>query len=237
MTVVILLAVVVVAVTSAVHGAVGFGMNLLAVPILVVLDPALVPGPAVAAGLVLSALVAARERAVVDRRLGWAALGLLPGTAMALVLLGLVPAGSLAAPLGALVLVAVVISAIRLRLTPTTTTLAVAGVASGFLATAGSIGGPPLALVYANTPGAQVRSNLSGFFVITGAVSLTALSIAGHFGVRELQLSLLLLPGVLLGYAASGPLRPWSDRGHTRSAVLLLSALAGMAAIAEGLLR
>src|SRR3954453_5598740 len=152
---VLVVAVVVIAVTSAVHGAVGFGMNLLAVPVLVVLDPTFVPGPAVAAGLVLSVLVAGREREPLDRRLGWAFLGLVPGTLLALWLLALVPAESLAAPMGVLVLVAVVVSAIRVRLSPTRRTLAVAGVASGFLATAGSIagaagstGGPPMALVY-----------------------------------------------------------------------------------------
>src|SRR3954451_11684240 len=83
----VVVAVLVVALTSAVHGAVGFGMNLLAVPVLVVLDPRFVPGPAVAAGLVLSVLVAAREGTVWERRLGWAVLGLLPGTALALLLL------------------------------------------------------------------------------------------------------------------------------------------------------
>src|SRR3954447_22305799 len=112
-------AVVLVAVTSAVQGAVGFGMNLLAVPVLVVLDPTFVPGPAVAAGLVLSLLVAGREREPLDRRLGWAFLGLVPGPLLALWLLALVPVESLAAPMGALVLVAVVVSAIRVRLSPT----------------------------------------------------------------------------------------------------------------------
>jgi hypothetical protein len=215
---------------------VGFGMNLLAVPVLVVLDPTLVPGPAVALGLVLSALVAARERAPLDLRLGWAVVGLLPGTALALVLLALVPSDSLSAPLGAFVLVAVALSAVRLHLSPTRSALLIAGLVSGFLATAGSIGGPPLALVYARSPGAQLRSNLSTFFVVTALVSLGALVIFGHFGVHELKVSALLLPGVLVGFLASGLLRPLVDRGHTRAAVLWLSALAGVGAIAEGLL-
>src|SRR4051812_20106667 len=166
-----------VAVTSAVQGAVGFGMNLLAVPVLVVLDPLLVPGPAVAAGLVLSVLVAVRERTPMDRRLGWALVGLLPGTLLALALLAAVPSDDLAVPLGVLVLVAVGLSAVRLELSPTPTPLGVAGLASGFLATAGSIGGPPLALVYARSPGARLRSNLSTFFVVTAAVALVALAL------------------------------------------------------------
>lgn len=233
---VVLVASVVVVLTSAVHAAVGFGMNLLAVPVLVVLDAALVPGPAIAAGLVLSVLVMARERAPVDVRLGWAVLGLLPGTFAAVLLLDVVPKSRLAVPMGLMVLLAVAISASRLRLSPTPTTLTVAGGASGFLATAGSIGGPPLALVYADSHGSRIRSNLSGFFIVTGVVSLTALAFSGHFGAREVQLSLLLLPGVVLGWAASGRLRPWVDKGRTRPAILALSALAAVGAIAEGLL-
>jgi uncharacterized protein len=232
---ILLVALVVVTITSAMHGAVGFGMNLLAVPVLVVLDPAFVPGPALAMGLVLSGLVAARERVPLDRRLGWAVAGLLPGTAAALLLLSWVPSGSLAAPLGACVLLAVLLSAVGVQLSPHRFTLAAAGVASGFLATAASIGGPPLALVYSHSGGRRLRANLSGFFVVTAVVSMAALALAGHFGAHELRLSLALLPGVLLGYVASGALRPSIDGGNAHTAVLVLSALAGLGAIAEGL--
>lgn len=230
------LAVLVVAVTAAVHGAVGFGMNLLAIPVLVVLEPAFVPAPAVAAGLVLSVLVAARERTPWDRRLGWAVAGLFPGTAVALLVLAAVSTDDLAAPLGGLVLLAVLLSAVRLRLRPTPPALVTAGVASGFLSTAGSIGGPPMALVYADSAGPAVRTNLSSFFVVTAVVSLGALGATGHVGERELALSAALLPGVVVGFLASGPLRPWVDRGRTRPAVLWLSALAGLGAVADGLL-
>lgn len=231
---VVVLACVVVAMSSAVHGAVGFGMNLLAVPVLAVLDPTFVPGPAIAAGLVLSVLIAARERTPMDRALGWAVLGLLPGTALALAVLGAVPADALTAPIGVLVLVAVVLSATRWTLAPTGPALAAAGVASGFLATAGAIGGPPLALVYARTAGPRLRSNLSVFFVVTAVVSLVALLVSGHFAADELQASALLVPAVLVGFLASGPLRPLIDRGRARPAVLALSGLAGLVAVVEG---
>ena len=231
---VVLLALIVVTLTSAIHGAVGFGMNLLAVPLLLILDPDLVPGPAVAVGLVLSVLVAVREPTPMDPELGWAVAGLLPGTGAALLLLATVSTEALTAPLGVVVLVAVLVSAVGLQISPHRATLGAAGVASGFLATAGSIGGPPLALVYAHSDGSKLRANLSGFFVVTAVISLVALALAGHFGADELRLSLLLLPGAVLGFAISGPLRPWVDRGHTHSAVLILSALAGIGAIIKG---
>jgi len=231
----VLVAMAIVAVTSAVHGAVGFGVNLLAVPVLVIVDPAYVPGPAVAAGLLLSVLVARGEGLAVDRRLGWAAAGLLPGTAAALLLLTWISSESLSIAVGVAVLLAVVLVAVRWRPTPTRATLAVAGVASGFLATAASVGGPPLALVYADSDGARLRANLSSFFVLTSVVALAALTVTGHFNQRELRLTVLLVPAVVVGYLASRPLRSWVDAGHARSVVLALSATAGTVAVVQGI--
>jgi hypothetical protein len=225
----------VVAVACAVHGAVGFGMNLLAVPVLAVLDPAFVPGPAVAAGLVLSVLMLLREPAAVDPQLGWAVGGLVPGNALALLLLAAVPVGALAVPTGILVLLAVALSAVRLQLTPSRLSMSVAGTASGFMATAAAIGGPPLALVYARSHGSRLRSNLSAFFVVTGATSLVVLNLSGHFGADAWEASAVLLPGVVAGFLLSGPIRGFVDRGRTRPAVLVLSAVAGTVAIVQGL--
>ncbi|MCW2847011.1 MAG: sulfite exporter TauE/SafE family protein [Marmoricola sp.] len=233
---VLALATVVVAVSCTIHGAVGFGMNLMAVPVLAALDPALVPGPAVAAGLVLSVLILVREPATLDPQLGWAVLGLLPGTCAAVALLAVVPSSALALPIGILVVLAVVLSATPVHLSPHRISLGVAGVASGFLATAASIGGPPLALLYSRSEGARLRNNLSAFFVITAVTSLAALVLSGHFGSPEWRASALILPGVVIGFVASGPMRRVLDRGRTRPAVLTLSALAGIVAIIEGLL-
>jgi uncharacterized protein len=231
----LVLAIMVVAATSAVHGAVGFGMNLLAVPFLAALDPSLVPGPAVAAGLVLSLLVLTRERAPLDRRLGWAVLGLAPGTVLGLVLLAALPKDGLSVATGILVLVAVGLSAVSVDMSPTRPALFTAGAASGFMATAAAIGGPPLALVYSRSKGSDLRAQLSAFFVVTAATSLAALAVSGHFGGSEAAASAFLLPGVLLGFLCSGPLRRVVDRGGVRTAVLGLSAFAAVLAIVQGL--
>jgi uncharacterized membrane protein YfcA len=232
----VLIAVGVIALSSAVQGVVGFGLNLLAVPVLLLLDPSFVPGPALVAGLTLSLLVAGREFGSVDRRLGWSFLGLLPGTALGLVLLAAVPQDALGIPLGLLVLVAVGLSLLRWRPTPTPPALLVAGVASGFLATAASIGGPPMALIYARSEGARLRSTLSVFFVAVALVSIAALAAAGRFGLDDLRVSAAFLPGVVAGFLLSGPLRPLVDRGYARPAILILSAVAAAGAVLEGVL-
>jgi hypothetical protein len=108
---VFLLAFGVVTVCAAIHGSVGFGLNLLAVPLLLLVDPALVPGPALAAGLVMAVLVAGRELGAVDPRTPWAVVGLVPGTVAGVALLAVVPDDALGVALGALVLAAVVLSA------------------------------------------------------------------------------------------------------------------------------
>ncbi len=71
----------VVVVGSALQGAVGFGLGLLGAPLLVFVDPSLVPGPLLAAALFLTILVAFREHAAIDfRGVSWALMGRVPGT-------------------------------------------------------------------------------------------------------------------------------------------------------------
>ena len=52
----------VVLVGAAVQGAVGFGLGLIAAPILLLIDPRFIPGPLIGGGVALTALVAWRER-------------------------------------------------------------------------------------------------------------------------------------------------------------------------------
>lgn len=229
-------AVAVVLLASAVHGVVGFGLNLVAVPVLLLLDASYVPGPALAAGLVLALLMVGRELPALDRRLGWAVLGLLPGTALGLLLLTAVAPDRLGVPLGVLVLVAVGLSALRWRPFPTRRALAFAGTVSGLLATSTSIGGPPMALLYAGSSGAELRSTLSAFFVAVDLLALVALGATGELGAHEAAVSAAFLPAVVAGFLLSGPLRPLVDRGRTRPAVLAVSALAAVGVVLQGLL-
>lgn len=66
-----------------VQGAVGFGMALVAAPLLVLIRPQLVPGPLLVSGLALTLLVARRERDSIDL-LGvkWGLVGRVPGVAI-----------------------------------------------------------------------------------------------------------------------------------------------------------
>ncbi len=221
---------------AVVQGSVGFGLNLLAVPLLVLVDPALVPGPVLAAALVLTLLMAYRERQAIDLSgLGWAFAGRVPGTVGGLGALLLLPAEYLAVAFAALVLLAVVLSATGLRIRRTPRALLTAGAASGFMSTTSAIGGPPMALVYQSESGHRLRGTLSGYFVVGALMSITALALVDRFGAAELRATLALLPGIVIGFSLSAPMARMLDRGWTRPAVLLLAALASMAVIVREL--
>ena len=218
------------------QGGVGFGMNLIAAPILAVLDPDLVPGPALVAAVALTILVAYRERTSIDRRgVSFALAGRVPGTIGGALVIASIPERGVTIAVGASVLLAVVLQATRLKLRPNPPTLLAAGVVSGFASTVSSVGGPPMAVVYANEPGPVIRANLSFIFVVGATMSLVALIAVGEFGGHEAALSMLLLVPGTLGFLASKRLAAHVDAGRTRAAVLAVAVLGAVIALGSAL--
>jgi uncharacterized membrane protein YfcA len=226
------LACLIVAAGATVQGSVGLGLGLVAAPLLILIDPLLVPGPLLAAALTLTLLVAHRERRkIAFKDLGWALVGRFPGVGIALLTLLVLPAEAITVVFGALVLFAAGLSASGMRLRPTTRNLVGAGVISGITGTLTGIGGPPVALVYQEESGPRLRGTLAGYFLIGVTVSLIGLASVGHFGRQEIVASTALLPGIFLGFLISSRTATLLDRGHTRKAVLIVSAVGGLAVI------
>jgi uncharacterized membrane protein YfcA len=230
----IAIATIVIAIGAAIQGGVGFGMNLIAAPILAVLDPSLVPGPALVAALLLTILVAVRERASIDRRgVAFALAGRVPGTILGALLIASIPEDGVTITVGLAVLLAVGLNVFRLGLRPNPPTLFTAGVVSGFASTVSSVGGPPMAVVYANEPGPVIRGSLSFIFVIGAAMSLAALIAVGDFGEAEAKASLLLLIPGSLGFLLSRRIAGHVDQGRTRTAVLVVALLGAVVALGK----
>ncbi len=219
------------------QGAVGFGLAMLSGPFLVALDPRLVPGPLLVAAFLMHGLVTYRDGREVDTSgLGLLLVGRLAGAVPAAVLVSHVPLVSMKLVVGAVVLAGVAMTALRGDVRATRTTLVGAGTVSGFTATVAGMGGPPVALLYQRAAGPRLRGTLAVYFVIGTIVSLCSLAAVGRFAWPELRLSLLLLPGVVLGYSFSHRLALYLDAGYTRRAVLAVSGLAALNAIATALL-
>ena len=234
---VMLAAALVVAVSAILQGSVGFGFSIVAAPFLLLLEPRLVPGPLLLAGMTLVLLLTLRERRSIDRTgLKWAFVGLVPGASLGAILLAVLPQPAMALLFGGLVLLAVVLSLAGLRLRPSPSVLIGAGLLSGIMSSTSSISGPPLALIYQHKPGASLRGTLSGYFLGSTIFSIIALNGVGRFGYAELGLALPLLPGVVVGFFLSRHTITLLDRGYTRPAVLLLSAAAALVIILRNIL-
>jgi uncharacterized membrane protein YfcA len=219
-----------------VQGGVGFGMNLLAAPLFTLIEPDLVPAPLLLASMSLTVLVARRDRAATDRRgLAWALAGRVPGTIAGALLVASISARGVAVAVGAAVLAAAVLNLRDLGLRPVPPALLTAGAVSGLSGTISSIGGPPLAVVYAHEPGPVVRSTLAMIFVMGSALSIVSLAAVGEIGRREVMAALALQPASFAGYALSTPLAAHLDAGRTRAAVLTVSIAGALAVIAKAL--
>ncbi len=232
----ILIAVLAAGVGSLLQGVTGLGLNLFAAPILIMVQPRLVPGPVLAGALLLTVMMALRDHTGVDLHgVGWMAAGMLPGTLLASYLLPVVPHKTLALVLGFLVLAGVMLSISGLHFPPKRWVLLLAGLISGLGGTLASIGGPPVALVNQELEPKRLRATLSGYFILSGITSLAALVPAGRMGRLEVSLALWLAPGVVLGFLGSNLLIGRLSRSATRSALLALSALAALVLIGQQL--
>jgi uncharacterized membrane protein YfcA len=106
-----------------------------------------------------------------------------------------------------------------------------ATLASGFMGTISGIGGPPLALVYQNASGPEIRANLAVLFVLGTSISLVALSFIGRFGLADIAYSAVLLVGILIGVLCRGPVRRRIDQNAARPYLLGLCALSALAVL------
>jgi hypothetical protein len=222
---------------AALQGSVGYGMALVASPILIMIEPLLIPGPYMLASQLLSILVVQREWHAIDfGGVKWAIVGRVPGTIAAAVLLALIPKETMVLLFGFLVLGAVAISLTGLHFPPTRWSLLSAGALSGIMGTIATIGGPPMAFVYQDEPGAEIRSTLSGYFIFSASFAVLTLAVVGEFGIRELWLSVTLLPGIAAGYLISSRLLPLLKGNRTKGAVLTVATVSAIVVIVRQLL-
>lgn len=220
-----------------VQGAAGFGLGLLASPVVALVDPGLVPVALLVVTAALPLLTVWRERSAVHwGGVGWAMVGRLPGTAVGVWAVARLAPSALGAAVAVTVLAAVGASLVRWRPRPTAPALVVGGFASGVFGTATSVGGPPVALLYQGSSGPQVRATLGTFFFAGIVVSLAALALTGQVESGDVLAGVLLLPAMALGFALSGPLRRVVDRGRTRPVVLGLSAVSALVLLLRALL-
>ncbi len=226
--------VVVVFVGATVQASIGIGLGMIASPMLALADTDFIPAAIMLAVLPLTFTIAWVDRQHIEKRdVGFALIGRVPGTIAGALVVAALSDRVLAVMVAASVLVAVVASITGRLFRPTDRALVVAGLASGFAGTTTGVGGPPMALTYQNSDPATMRATISAFFSIGSLLSIGALTLAGEIGRRQLQLTALILPGVVLGVVTSRRIKDRLRPEVIRPAVLVICTIAAMALLIE----
>jgi uncharacterized protein len=222
---------------GAVQGSIGFGQNLVLVPVVALVVPEAVPGALVALGIPLTVIMAIREWHGVDwSGLTWLLVGRVPGTVIGVLIVAVVSGDLLAALAGFAVLAGVALSLLPHQVPVNHETASAAGAAAGVLGTTAAIDGPPLALLYQRHPGPTIRATLACAFFAGAVMSFVGLVSAGQVHGWQLLLALALAPALLVGLALSTFVTRLVGERSLRPAVLTVVAIAGVAAVARGLL-
>lgn len=222
---------------SALQASIGFGIGLLAAPVVALVDPGLIPGTLIMVAAVVTLIVVIREREAIDLNgTGWALVGRVPGTIAGALLLAMLPHRALAILLAAVVLCGVVLTSFGWIPVARRRNVVLAGAASGMFGTATAIGGPPMALVWQRNSGARLRGTMGGFFLVGSMMSIAALAATGAIDHRTLLGFALLIPAAVAGYLLSRPMNKFLDPARLRWLAIGASTLGAVVLIGRELM-
>ena len=219
-----------------VQTAVGFGMALIAAPIIVMIKPEWVPYVLSMTALILSIKNAVNQRADIQWRVLMPALiTRIPGTMVGTWVLLSISLMWLQFIVAVTVLLAIFVTARMKPFASTPVNMGIAGFCSGITGTTTSIGGPPMALVMQHNEGRHTRANLSVYFLYSSALSLMFYSGSGLMNEPLWLASLSMLPVAIAGFAIGKGLQKRVDK-RFRPILLLICTASACVAIANVLL-
>ncbi|AJQ95923.1 sulfite exporter TauE/SafE family protein [Gynuella sunshinyii] len=215
-----------------IQSAMGFGMAILAAPIIVLLRPEWVPVILTVTALSLSLInVWSLHTFVQWRSLGLAIITRIPGTILGAWILTIIATHVLQLTVASMVFLAVLISAYGKPFEPTPTRVGLAGFISGLMGTTTSIGGPPMALIMQHSSGNTIRANLSAYFTFSCIMSLISYQVIGLLNSDLWLASLSFLPVAIFGFLAGKLARQWVDNRFRPLLLILCTASASVAFI------
>ncbi|WP_417227809.1 TSUP family transporter [Amphritea sp.] len=195
------IAFIVIVLATIMQSAVGMGFGMLAAPVFLLIDPALVPGVILIIGVPLGIWVTWRDRAfVVVSELKSALIGRLVGSLVAAQLMAsLLSPESFKVLFSVVILLIVLLSIFRISPVLSLRNLFAAGLVSGITGTVAGLGGPPMGLIYQHGSGEKVRGTLNAILAFGGVVSLVVLVFYHLITLKSLVYAVGLLPGLLIG--------------------------------------
>lgn len=209
---------------AALQSMAGFGLAVVAAPILVLINPALLPVPILALGCILSLLNCIRYRQQLHfTNIRIALLARIPGSIIGVVLLTLLPSAFFSISFSLLIMLSVLLTYQHINITHSLRNLAWAGFFSGLMGTTTSVGGPPIALAYQNSALGIARAELSLYFLMGTLMSLVLLYLSGNTNYYQLQLTLPLIPAVCMGFGLSLLLNKYFTQAYLKPLIAILS--------------
>lgn len=208
---------------------IGFGLAVVASPLLYIIDPQLVPVPVIVMGFVISLMTLFRERAhLAFNGLQYALIGRIPGGFLGAALLLFAPQAVLGLAIAGIVFTAVLLTVFKFTAPVNRLSLFIAGVVSGIFGNIAAIGGPPLAILLSGKDASQFRAALSAYFVFSSVIALLILMFVGLVEWKHVWLSVMLIPSVIAGYIVAGRIVGKVDKNKTRAATLILCTLSAL---------
>ncbi len=224
------LALAAVVLAAAVQGTIGLGFNIVAVPVMSLINPLLAPVPQLILSAPQTVAAVLRERAAVDKSgVVWIMLGRLPGAAIGVWLLAIATDRVLDLMIGMLVLAAVFILASGVKLKRTRGIEFGTGVFAGVSSYVATIGGPPVALLYSREEGPTIRATLGVIFTIGVSITLTVRILVGDITRTDVFVGLALMPAAAVGFMASSWLKDRASERTLRAGIFTLSSAAALA--------
>lgn len=218
-----------------VHGVIGYGIGLVALPIMAFFIPERLPQVILLLAMPTVIWLAIQERKNLDlSAVSWLLLGRLAGTFGGVLLVASLSTRLLQLAFGVATLVtaaAMALSGVTIR-TSRNREVSV-GVLSGVMATTAGIGGPPVAVFYSARSGPELRAIMAIVLLFGNLMSLGGLAFAGRVTGADFTMTAVLLLPLAAGLVLSRRLVGFVDAGRVRPAVLAVSITAAAVLIVQ----
>ncbi len=223
-------------VAAIVQGTIGTGFAIFSVPLLTLIDPSLTPIPQILLAFPMTFGAVWRERQHIDLDgIWWIISGRVPGTLAAAWMLTQITEKTFDLVIASIVLAFVLVIGRGWEIRLNNRNRLLAGVASGFGGTASAIGGPPVILLYRNTPGPTLRSTVAAVFAAGILITMTTLHLTGVATAVDYRVAATLLIPMAAGFWLSGKLIRLVEGEHLKRAILIVCSIAGVALLVRGL--
>ena len=186
-------------VSAAIQGILGFGFAVISSPILVQIEPLLVPQILSLLALPIAFRIYQREKKEVDwKPFKFLFLGRIIGGPLGLLLLINLNEKLLSISVGAIVLFAGIATLFNWTVNRNNNSSWIAGTLSGIFAMIAGVGGPPIAILYRGASGKEFRPSLNAVFTFGIMITLSLLLFSGEIYRDHIVLFLYLAIFILI---------------------------------------